>query len=146
MKKIIGLGNPGEKYKTTRHNIGRIILSSWQKQEDLSSFKRIAKLNALTTKGSGFVLALPLCDGPASPGCSDCCRSPEPRRRARSAPALPVRHDLRGPPRGGGEGRQGRQHEGQPGRARPRTDAGHPHPRPLTPTPRPSPWRPCRPM
>jgi len=59
MKKIIGLGNPGEKYKTTRHNIGRIILNDWQKQEGLSPFKKNTKINALTTKGGGFVLALP---------------------------------------------------------------------------------------
>ncbi len=59
MKKIIGLGNPGEKYKTTRHNVGRIILNIWQREEKLPSFKKNTNLNALTTKGDGFILALP---------------------------------------------------------------------------------------
>jgi len=59
MRKIIGLGNPGEKYKTTRHNVGRIILHSWQEKENMPSFKKNTKLNALTTKNDNFVLALP---------------------------------------------------------------------------------------
>jgi len=59
MKKIIGLGNPGDKYKFTRHNIGRIILNNWQKEEDLPLFKKNTKLNALITKGNDFVLVLP---------------------------------------------------------------------------------------
>ena len=59
MKKIIGLGNPGEKYKLTRHNVGRIILNNWQKKEGLSLFKKNTKLNALITKSNNFVLALP---------------------------------------------------------------------------------------
>ena len=59
MKKIIGLGNPGEKYKTTRHNVGRIILNNWQEKENLASFKKNSKLNALITKDDNFVLALP---------------------------------------------------------------------------------------
>ena len=59
MKKIIGLGNPGEKYKTTRHNVGRVILNNWQEKENLLSFKKNSKLNALITKGDNFVLALP---------------------------------------------------------------------------------------
>ena len=59
MKKIIGLGNPGEKYKTTRHNVGRAILNNWQEKERLPSFKKNTKLNALTTKGDVFILALP---------------------------------------------------------------------------------------
>ena len=59
MKNIIGLGNPGDKYEFTRHNIGRIILNDWQKEEDLPPFKKNTKLNALITKGNDFVLALP---------------------------------------------------------------------------------------
>ena len=59
MKKIIGLGNPGEKYKATRHNVGRIILGDWQEKEGLPPFKKNTNLNALITKGDNFVLALP---------------------------------------------------------------------------------------
>ena len=59
MKKIIGLGNPGEKYELTRHNIGRIVLTNWQEKEDLPPFKKDSNLNALTTKNNSFVLALP---------------------------------------------------------------------------------------
>jgi len=59
MKKIVGLGNPGEKYEFTRHNIGRIVLTDWQEKENLPSFKKNSKLNALVTKNNNFVLALP---------------------------------------------------------------------------------------
>jgi len=44
---VIGLGNPGEKYETTRHNSGRIILESIGKGFDFDMDK---KLNALVAK------------------------------------------------------------------------------------------------
>ena len=33
---IVGLGNPGEEYKNTRHNTGRMILENIAKKNDFS--------------------------------------------------------------------------------------------------------------
>ncbi len=48
---IAGLGNPGEEYRETRHNTGRIILDSFRKKYNLEDFKENQKLKALTTEG-----------------------------------------------------------------------------------------------
>lgn len=47
MYKIIGLGNPGEKYKNTRHNVGRIFLNYFAKENDFSEWKKDLNLKAL---------------------------------------------------------------------------------------------------
>jgi PTH1 family peptidyl-tRNA hydrolase len=39
MISIVGLGNPGEEYKDTRHNTGRIILQNIAKSSDFSEWK-----------------------------------------------------------------------------------------------------------
>jgi PTH1 family peptidyl-tRNA hydrolase len=48
---IAGLGNPGEEYKETRHNAGRIMVEKIAKAYGFSEWKHDKKLNALTTKG-----------------------------------------------------------------------------------------------
>lgn len=51
MMLIIGLGNPGEEYKNTRHNTGRMILEHIAKSYDFSEWKNDMKLKALRSKG-----------------------------------------------------------------------------------------------
>ncbi|MCX6753911.1 MAG: aminoacyl-tRNA hydrolase [Candidatus Nomurabacteria bacterium] len=48
---IVGLGNPGEEYKQTRHNTGRIILENIAKSNDFSDWKDNMKLKSLCSKG-----------------------------------------------------------------------------------------------
>jgi len=46
MKLIIGLGNPGEKYSGTRHNVGFLFLDWYARQEKLGDFEKNTKFNA----------------------------------------------------------------------------------------------------
>ncbi|MEK7614123.1 MAG: aminoacyl-tRNA hydrolase [Patescibacteria group bacterium] len=48
---IIGLGNPGEEYKNTRHNTGRIVLEAFRKKNDFSGWEIDKKLKALSSEG-----------------------------------------------------------------------------------------------
>ncbi len=48
---IAGLGNPGDEYRETRHNTGRIILEALAKKFSFEDFKDSPKLKALVTKG-----------------------------------------------------------------------------------------------
>lgn len=50
MKIIIGLGNPGEKYKNTRHNVGFIILDEIQKNLEFPNFEFNKKFNAFVAE------------------------------------------------------------------------------------------------
>ncbi len=49
---IVGLGNPGEEYTNTRHNVGRIVLALIAKKNDFSDWKEDIKLKALVSKGT----------------------------------------------------------------------------------------------
>lgn len=51
MMLIVGLGNPGEEYKNTRHNAGRIILEKIAKANDFSDWKNDMKLKSFRSKG-----------------------------------------------------------------------------------------------
>jgi peptidyl-tRNA hydrolase, PTH1 family len=51
MKLIIGLGNPGEKYKNNRHNSGFIILDELKKDWGFSDFEFSQKFNAEISEG-----------------------------------------------------------------------------------------------
>jgi PTH1 family peptidyl-tRNA hydrolase len=48
---IAGLGNPGEEYSMTRHNVGRILVESIKDAYECSEWKHDKKLNALVSKG-----------------------------------------------------------------------------------------------
>lgn len=48
---IIGLGNPGFKYKKTRHNIGFMALDGWQKENNFPKFKLNKKAKAEISQG-----------------------------------------------------------------------------------------------
>jgi PTH1 family peptidyl-tRNA hydrolase len=48
---IVGLGNPGEEYSNTRHNVGRIILDHIKNAYESSEWKLDKKLSALVSKG-----------------------------------------------------------------------------------------------
>ena len=51
---IVGLGNPGEEYVGTRHNIGRDFVQSIFKKEGIDVWKADKKLRSLVSKGSFF--------------------------------------------------------------------------------------------
>ena len=48
---IIGLGNPGEKFKNTRHNIGREIAEAFRKEMALPEFRFEKKWKGETSEG-----------------------------------------------------------------------------------------------
>lgn len=52
MKYVIGLGNPSEEYKKTRHNIGATILEMLHNQYFFSGWEFDKYLNAYTSNGS----------------------------------------------------------------------------------------------
>ncbi|MDP3697848.1 MAG: aminoacyl-tRNA hydrolase [Candidatus Taylorbacteria bacterium] len=63
IKLIIGIGNPDEQYKDTRHNVGFMMANYIAKKGDFGDFEINKKLNALTAKGklgsSSVILAKP---------------------------------------------------------------------------------------
>lgn len=50
---IVGLGNPGEEYESTRHNCGRMAVEFFAKAANLNGFKRDSAKKATT--GGGMV-------------------------------------------------------------------------------------------
>jgi len=60
---IVGLGNPGNEYANTRHNIGRAFLETLASKKDFEDFKEHKKSNALLSSGyitdKKFRIALP---------------------------------------------------------------------------------------
>jgi peptidyl-tRNA hydrolase, PTH1 family len=62
MKKylIVGLGNIGEKYNETRHNIGFKILDEFAKQEDLNfETQKLGDVTSYRFKGRSFIFLKP---------------------------------------------------------------------------------------
>lgn len=48
---IAGLGNPGDEYKNTRHNVGRIVLTAIAKANDFADWKADLKTKSIVATG-----------------------------------------------------------------------------------------------
>ncbi len=56
---IIGLGNPGEKYQKTRHNVGFVAVDELAEKADAGAFKASKKNKSEVARAAGAILAKP---------------------------------------------------------------------------------------
>jgi len=56
---IIGLGNPGEKFQKTHHNIGFMVVDFFAKENNFPEFKFFKKYNALISENNDILLVKP---------------------------------------------------------------------------------------
>jgi len=57
---IAGLGNPGDKYTGTRHNLGFEVVNELRRKMDLPQFETDKKFKSEISKNSGLILIKPL--------------------------------------------------------------------------------------
>lgn len=48
---VVGLGNPGEEYIETRHNVGRMVLDAFVKKNDFSDWEEDKKFKSIVSEG-----------------------------------------------------------------------------------------------
>ncbi len=48
---IVGLGNPGEEYKNTHHNTGRMVIEEFAKEQEFPEWVFDKRINALKSEG-----------------------------------------------------------------------------------------------
>ncbi len=56
---IVGLGNPGQKYKNTWHNLGFWAVDEFAKNNDFPNFRLDKKINALISQKENVILVKP---------------------------------------------------------------------------------------
>jgi PTH1 family peptidyl-tRNA hydrolase len=56
MKLIVGIGNPGEKYKYTRHNVGFMVIDELARQMVNDKWSMSKKFNSLTVKHQSLII------------------------------------------------------------------------------------------
>ena len=56
---IIGLGNPGEKFKNTRHNVGFMAIDRFAEENNFPEFNLQKKYNAEVSENENILLAKP---------------------------------------------------------------------------------------